>query len=256
MAGSRGSKSGSLAGRVAIVTGAGRGIGRAIAIGYLQAGAVVIATAARQTAELERLAAQAQGLRGQLDPIQADVTSAADARRVTERALSHRGRIDVLVNNAARGMRFVSERFLSEPQPFWHADPDAWRLIIDTNINGVFMLTREVVSHMLGQDFASIINVSINQDTMVRAGFSPYGPSKAALEAMTHVWARDLDETAVQINLLLPGGATATGMVPDEVEPSVRENLLDPQIMVAPAIYLATTRVHDERIVARTFVET
>ena len=91
----------------------------------------------------------------------------------------------MLVNNAARGMRFVNQRFMTDPQPFWEADPEAWRLVIETNIVGVFLMSRAVVPHMLAAGRGSIINVTINHATMVRRGFSPYGPSKAALEAMT-----------------------------------------------------------------------
>ena len=149
------------------------------------------------------------------------MTVSGDAERLLERALSLNGHIDVLVNNAARGMRFVNERFMSDPLPFWEADPEAWRLVMDTNTVGVFLMSRAVVPHMLSAGRGSIVNVTINQQTMVRRGFSPYGPSKAALEAMTEVWAQELEGTGVVINLLLPGGATATGMVPDDVPESV-----------------------------------
>jgi NAD(P)-dependent dehydrogenase (short-subunit alcohol dehydrogenase family) len=88
----------------------------------------------------------------------------------------------------------------------------------------------------------------VNQSTMVRRGFSPYGPSKAALEAMTQVWAAELEGTGVVINLLLPGGATDTGMVPDTVPEGV--HLLSPDIVVAPALHLAVADASGQRIVA------
>jgi NAD(P)-dependent dehydrogenase (short-subunit alcohol dehydrogenase family) len=235
-----------LRGRVAIVTGGGRGIGRAIALGYAGAGADVVISAARRPAEAEGVVAAASGLPGTIRAVQADVTVPTDVERLVELTLSIDGRIDVLVNNAARGMRFVNEHFMSDPRPFWEADPDAWRLVMETNVVGVFLMSRAVVPHMLAAGGGSIINVTINHETMVRRGFSPYGPSKAALEAMTQVWAQELEGTGVHINLLAPGGATATGMVPDGTPPELK--LLSPEIVVAPALHLALIRSSGQRI--------
>jgi NAD(P)-dependent dehydrogenase (short-subunit alcohol dehydrogenase family) len=234
--------------RVAIVTGGGRGIGRSIAFGYARAGADVVIGVARNLEEAEQVAAESASLPGNIEAVQADVTVPSEVDAMVERALAIRGRIDVLVNNAARGMLFVDERFMTDPMPFWEADPAAWRMVIETNILGVFLTTRAVVPHMLAAGWGSIINVTVNQSTMVRPGSSPYGPSKAALEAMTQVWAGELEGTGVVINLLLPGGATATGMVPDTVPESVR--LLSPDIVVPPALHLALTDTSGQRIVA------
>jgi NAD(P)-dependent dehydrogenase (short-subunit alcohol dehydrogenase family) len=232
--------------RVAIVTGGGRGIGRAIALGYAAAGADVVIGVARSPAEAEDVVAAGATLPGSIRAVRADVTRQVDVNRLVESAVAIKGRIDVLVNNAARGMRFVNERFMTDPAPFWEADPDAWRLVIETNIVGVFLMCRAVVPHMLAAGRGSIINVTVNRETMVRRGFSPYGPSKAALEAMTQVWAQELDGTGVHINLLAPGGATATGMVPEDAPPELK--LLSPEIVVAPAVQLAVTESSGQRI--------
>jgi NAD(P)-dependent dehydrogenase (short-subunit alcohol dehydrogenase family) len=232
--------------RVAIVTGGGRGIGRAIALGYARAGADVVISSARNPAEVDAVASAAATLPGTVHATQADVTSPGDVTRLVERALAIRGRIDVLVNNAARGMRFVNEQFMTDPRPFWEADPAAWGLVMQTNTVGVFLMSRAVVPHMLAAGRGSIINVTINHETMVRRGFSPYGPSKAALEAMTRCWAQELAGTGVHINLLAPGGATATGMVPDSPPASI--NLLSPEIVVAPALHLALAESSGQRV--------
>jgi 3-oxoacyl-[acyl-carrier protein] reductase len=240
--------------RVAIVTGGGRGIGRAIALGYARAGAEVIISVARNRAEADAVAEESRSLLGRVEAIQADVTVGRDVDGLVERALSRSGRIDVLVNNAARGMRFVNQRFMADPRPFWESDPEAWRMVMETNTVGVFLMSRAVVPHMVAAGRGSIINVTINRETMVRRGFSPYGPSKAALEAMTEVWAQELESTGVVINLLLPGGVTATGMVPDDVPEGVE--LLAPEVVVPGALHLAVTERSGQRIVSTEWPET
>ncbi len=230
------------------MTGGGRGLGRSIALAYAQAGADVVISAARNAHEAEAVAELGSSLPGSIQAAQADMTVVGDVERLVARALDISGRIDVLVNNAARGMRFVNPRFMTDPQPFWEADPGAWALVIETNIVGVFLMSRAVVPHMLAAGGGSIINVTINHSTMVRRGFSPYGPSKAALEAMTSVWAAELEGTGVHINLLAPGGATNTGMIPDSVPEGVE--LLDPDIIAPAALHLALAQTSGARILA------
>jgi 3-oxoacyl-[acyl-carrier protein] reductase len=230
--------SGSLAGRVAVVTGGGRGLGRAMTLGLARAGALVVATAAREIAELEAVAAAAA--EGRVIPVLADVTRDEDCALVLQ-AARERGGPHVLINNAGRGMRYVSEHFMTGPTRFWETDPGVWRMVIDTNVNGPFLMARACVPAMLAAGWGRIINVSMNRATMRRAGFSPYGPSKAALESETAIWAQDLADTGVTVNALLPGGATLTGMIPDGADDAVRAKLLDPSIIVPPLLWLAST---------------
>ena len=227
-----------LEGKAAIVTGAGRGLGRAMALGLARAGARVAITAARSPGEIEAVAREVEP--GRILPLVADVGDEAECARVVAGAEERLGRVDILVNNAGRGMRFVSERFMSEPTRFWETSPETWRMVIATNVNGPFYMTRAVVPAMLGRGWGRIINVSMNHATMRRRGFSPYGPSKAALESETIIWAQDLAGTGVTVNALLPGGATRTGMVPEGIPEEIRRKLLDPEVVVPPLLWLAS----------------
>jgi NAD(P)-dependent dehydrogenase (short-subunit alcohol dehydrogenase family) len=229
---------GKLTGKVTIVTGGGRGIGRAIAEAYLEKDARVVVTAAREKTEIEGLVEEA-GPEKALALV-ADVTDPEDCERVVTGTVERFGKVDVLVNNAGRGMKYVSSDFLTEPTRFWETDPEVWKMVIDTNVNGPFLMARAVVPRMLETGAGSIVNVSMNYETMKRRGFSPYGPSKAALESKSIVWAQDLEGTGIRLNVLLPGGATETGMIPPGLSGEMRSGLLRPEIVAAPAVYLAS----------------
>ena len=213
-----------------------------------------MATAARESREVERVAGEAPkpARRIALYRVVADVTKEADCGRVVATAIERFGRLDVLVNNAGRGMKYVSENFMTEPTRFWETSPDAWRLVIDTNVVGPFLMARAAVPPMLAAGWGRIVNVSMNAETMRRRGFSPYGPSKAALESETIIWAQDLAGTGVTVNALLPGGATLTGMIPAGFPDHLRSTLLDPSVMVPPLLYLASNK--SDGVTGRRFV--
>jgi NAD(P)-dependent dehydrogenase (short-subunit alcohol dehydrogenase family) len=112
--------SGKANGKVAIVTGGGRGLGAAMALGLARAGYRVVVTAAREAAEIEAIAAEAGG--DWVYPLVADVTREEDCQRVVEAALARFGSLDILVNNAGRGMKYISSSFMTEPTRFWEAE--------------------------------------------------------------------------------------------------------------------------------------
>jgi NAD(P)-dependent dehydrogenase (short-subunit alcohol dehydrogenase family) len=238
-----------------LITGGTSGLGRAMAQALAGAGARVVLT----SRSAERAEATAAELGGGALGIALDVRDATAVSAGVDHAWGMLGGIDMLVNNAGIGMRTVNPRFMTEPQPFWQVSPAGFRDVLETKATGAFLVARAVVPKMLAAGGGRMVTISMNEQTMVRHGFVPYGPSGAAVEALARVMAADLADTPVTANILLPGGATRTGMTPDEaVTDEVRSNLLDPSIMGPPIVWLASdaaTGVHDQRIVARDFEE-
>jgi len=251
-----------LLGQVAIVTGGGRGIGRSIALALAASGAKVVVTAARQAAEIESVVGEidALGGKGAGLAVQADVTRGAECREVVERAIAAFGRLDVLVNNAGRGHRFVYEANAHLPEAerlkFWNVPSDVWRMIVNVNITGPFLMAKAAAPVMIAQGRGRIINILATFNTMQKGGNAPYGVTKAALESETQIWARDLAGTGVTVNGILPGGATRTGMIYDLNSERPGRVLLDPAIMGPPAVWLASRAsdgVSGRRIDAKTW---
>jgi NAD(P)-dependent dehydrogenase (short-subunit alcohol dehydrogenase family) len=235
-----------------LVTGGTSGLGRAMAHALVQAGARLALT----SRDAERAQATAAELGAGAVGIELDVRDPASVAAAVDRAYAMLGGLDVLVNNAGIGMRTVNPRFMTEPQPFWEVTPEGFRDVMETKAIGTFLVARAVVPRMLGAGAGRVVTISMSEQTMTRRGFVPYGPSGAAVEALARVMAADLADTPVTANMLLPGGATATGMVPDDMADELRGNLLDPSIMGPPIVWLASPEaagVHDERIVARDF---
>jgi NAD(P)-dependent dehydrogenase (short-subunit alcohol dehydrogenase family) len=231
-----------------LVTGGTSGLGLAMARALSAAGAAVALTG--QSAGSARAAA------AELDDaigIELEVRDEDSVARAVGQAWERLGGIDMLVNNAGIGMRTVNPSFMTDPRPFWEVSPDGFRAVIDTNLTGYFLVAREVAPRMLAAGGGRIVNISVSNATMERPGFVPYGPSRAGSEAMSRIMAGDLAGTGVTVNVLLPGGATDTGMLPPDVP---RDRLLDPAIMGPPIVWLASDEaigVHNQRIIAVEF---
>jgi gluconate 5-dehydrogenase len=243
-----------LTGTRAVVTGATSGLGKAMAEALVAAGARVAVT----SRERSRADAAALALGPEAVGIELDVRDEASVHAGADEIYERLGGVDVLVNNAGIGMRTVNPRFLTNPQPFWAVAPRGFSDALETKVTGCFLVAREVVPRMLAAGGGRVITISMNEQTMTRRGFVPYGPAGAAVEALARVMAADLAGTPVTANILLPGGATATGMLPDDVSPETQATLLDPAIMGPPIVWLASGEaegVHDERIIATDFDE-
>jgi NAD(P)-dependent dehydrogenase (short-subunit alcohol dehydrogenase family) len=231
---------GSLDGKVAIVTGAGRGLGRVMALGLLEAGARVAATELDVQALDETMSiARDSGNGDRIHDIGADVTRDESAPLVVRKTIEKFGRLDILLNNAGINIGM----FRSEGQPvgkFWEVTPAEFRRIIEVNVVAAFLMTRAALPPMLAQRWGRVINVTTSLDTMWRGGMQPYGGSKAANEAHLLAMAQELEGTGVTANVLVPGGAANTRMVTQTAAPD-RSKLVAPEVMVAPLLWLCSS---------------
>ncbi|MEV7969638.1 SDR family oxidoreductase [Sphaerisporangium sp. NPDC088356] len=238
-----------------LITGGSSGLGLAMARALADGGAHVLITGRGE----ERLRAAVSALSetpGRVDGIVMDVRDEESVRHGAEESFRRLGGLDVLVNNAGLGMRHVNPRFLTEPRPFWEVNPAGFRDVVDTNLTGYFLVAREIAPRFVERGHGKIINISMNYETMRRRGFVPYGPSRAGAESLSAIMAADLAGSGVTVNILLPGGATATGMIPDDVPDELTGSLLDPAVMAAPVRWLCAAEsegVTGERLVATEF---
>jgi 3-oxoacyl-[acyl-carrier protein] reductase len=226
-----------LTGTVVIVTGTGSGLGRAMTLGLVAAGAKVAGIDIDLEAA-KRTAADARG-DGIAMPLACDITRVEDADRTIRTAIAELGGLHVLVNCAGIGMSAIRRDYLTNRLNFWDCDPDAWQRLMNVNVRGAFLMARAAAPHLMAQKWGRVVNVTTSMNTMIRGGNMPYGQSKAALEAATSSWAEDLEGTGVTANVLVPGGAADTPMVPHE-SPYDRDRLVRPDVMVAPVCWLAS----------------
>ena len=229
-----------LEGKVVLMTGAGRGMGREMSLALAEAGAKVamididedVLTAAARDAE-------AAGGQGCALPIVCDVTDADRAAATLDEILSRFGRLDMLVNDAVVGPERIGDHFFHDPPKFWQLEDALWRQMLEVNVYGPQLMARTVVPTMIEAGRGRIVNVTTSLNTMYRAGAGAYGPSKAALEAHTHIMAHDLEGTGVTANVLIPGGPVNTRMIP--VASGVdREALIQPRVMRDPIVWLCS----------------
>jgi len=239
--------------RVAIVTGAAGGIGRAMTRALLAEG-IRVAAVDRDREPLEALAASAreEGKAAELLIIGADLTDDSAADAIAKATGGKFGRIDILVNNAGIGPGAIRPDSWQRPLKFWEITPDQWRRFVAAHTTAPLALTNAVVPEMMRQGWGRIINVTTSLGTMLNAGSPTYGPSKAALEALSAIMAKDLDCTGVTVNVLVPGGVTNTPMISDEAGFD-RAKLIQPEVMAPPLVWLvsnAAGKVTGQRFLA------
>ena len=238
-----------LAGRVAIVTGGAGGIGRALVRAFAAHG-MRVAIADVVTDEADRLAREIGG--DQALAVPTDVSDPASCDACVGRTLERFGAVDVLVNNAGLGLGVIRADHFARTVGIEDITPEVWQRFVGVNLNGAFFMARAAVPLFRARRRGRIVNVTTSFFTMLRPGFSPYGPSKSALEAWSASFAGELRGSGITVNVVVPGGPTDTPMVP--VESGVdRALLIRPERMAPPMLYLfsdAAAEVSGRRFVA------
>ena len=219
----------SLEGRVVIITGGGQGIGRGYAHHFAAQGAIpIIAELNGDNAVSVQREIKEKGFEALA--IQTDVASMESVTTMVNQVIEKFGRIDILINNAAVFSRITMA-------PFWELPLDEWDSAMNVNVTGSYYCARAVVPTMRRAKWGRIVNVTTSMDTMIRRGWTPYGPSKGALEAQSACWSKDCEGSGVSVNVLVPGGPANTAMVPASSSPD-REAMVQPEVMQAPIVWL------------------
>jgi NAD(P)-dependent dehydrogenase (short-subunit alcohol dehydrogenase family) len=233
-----------LAGKIALVTGAGRGIGKAIAVGFARAGADIIAIS-RTLPEIEETVRTVQFAGRRALAIQGDVSRLEDVERIAQQVGSHFGGLDILVNNAALRMNHLGKKD-SYYIPFTNLTIDDWDSAINVNLRGPFLCIKELLPLIRRNDAGSIINISAGGGKRGMAGRVPYCASKFGLEGLTQSLGLEFQSFNIAVNALSPGKHS---ILTDEVK---REQLqrtpaalfMRPEMMLPPAIFLALQDGH------------
>ncbi len=196
----------SLVGKIVLVTGAGRGIGQAIARRFAEARATV----AVNDLDSDVAAASAAAINdngGRAAAVPADVSDSAQVAAMIDTVTDRHGRIDVLVNNAG---------VVSPMLHFFDADEAWWRRIVDVNLTGHFLTSHRVARIMAKQGGGSIINMSSGGATRAHRCFTAYDATKGGIEALTRAMALDLGPYNIRVNALVPGAIDTSGLSLDE----------------------------------------
>jgi len=237
--------------KVAIVTGGGRGLGRTMVLGLLDQGISVLAVD-RDQAPLDELTRIAASTKGRLATLAQDLTAASADQYVEQTAIDTFGQINILVNNAGIGQSVIWPEHWVNPLRFWNIELDQWKKFFEINTHALFMMSRRMVPHMVGARWGRIVNVTTSLGSMLRAGFAPYGASKAAAESLSRVMAAELAGTGVTVNVLVPGGLTNTAANPGA--PFDRSKMIQPEVMLPPLRWLISDEASD--VTGRRFVAT
>jgi NAD(P)-dependent dehydrogenase (short-subunit alcohol dehydrogenase family) len=221
-----------LEGKVALITGASQGLGRALAIAYAKEGARVVINA-RSEESIRPVAEEAESPGAEVLALAADVAKSADVERVVDAAAQRFGRIDVLVNNA--GVLGPRVEILEYPE-------EEWRRVIEANLTGPFLISKAVVPHM--PEGGSIVNVVSGVSVEGRAEWGAYSVSKFGVEGLTQILASELEDRGIRVNAVDPGGMR-TGMraaaYPEE-DPMTR---ITPEENTEVFLYLASDESRD-----------
>ena len=182
-------------GQIAIVTGASRGIGRAIALALAAEGAKVVVNYARSSAAAEEVIEEIAATGGEVIALQADVSQAVEVESLIQQTIEKFGRVDILVNNAG----------ITRDTLLLRMKPEEWQAVIDLNLTGVFLCTRAVSKLMLKQRSGRIINIASVAGQMGNPGQANYSAAKAGVIGFTKTIAKELASRGITVNAVAPG---------------------------------------------------
>jgi NAD(P)-dependent dehydrogenase (short-subunit alcohol dehydrogenase family) len=229
--------------KVALITGASQGLGRALALAFAREGARVVVNA-RSEDSVRPVAGEIEDVGGEVLAVAADVSKGADAERLVGESVERLGKIDVLVNNAG----LLGPRVAIEDYP-----EDEWRRIIDANLTGPFLVSKAAIPYL--SEGASIINVVSGVSVEGRAEWGAYSVSKFGIEGLNQILAAELAERGIRVNAVDPGGMRTdmrAAAYPEE-DPQTR---ITPEENTAVFLYLASDEsegVTGERFKAQEF---
>jgi NAD(P)-dependent dehydrogenase (short-subunit alcohol dehydrogenase family) len=232
-----------LEGKVAMITGASQGLGRALALAYAKSGASIVINS-RSEDGIRPVAEEARSLGAEALALAADVTKGPDVERLVGAAVERFGRIDVLVNNAG---------LLGPRVPIADYPETEWRRVIDANLTGPFLVTKAAIARM--PEGGSIVNVVSGVSIEGRAEWGAYSVSKFGVESLTQILAAELEERGIRVNAVDPGGMRTemrAAAYPEE-DPTTR---ITPEENTAVFVYLASDESKDvtgERFKAQEF---
>ena len=226
----------STASRAVLLTGAAGGIGTAITTALLDAGHAVAAVD-RDAAALDRLVALhgGTGALGRLAPILADLADAEACAHAVAAARDWFGRLEGVINNAGIGMSSLRPDAEARHPGMEELTPEIWENFYAINARAPMLIARAALPLMRQRGFGRIVNNTTSFRTMLR--IQPYGGTKAMLELMSAVWAAELDNSGITVNVLVPGGPTDTPFIADGAG-WPRDKMLRPEIMGPPAAWL------------------
>lgn len=222
---------------VAVVTGASRGIGRALALGLLEAGSHVLAIG-RDVTALDELRRAASNARARLVCVAADVATETGRAHIEASITAQFGYLTCLVNNAAIGMGSLRRDYHDRPVTYAELNDEILDRFLNTNARAPIVLAIRLLPRFrLG--WGRIINIGTSFNSMHRLGFIPYGMSKAAFESACAILAAELEGSGITLNVINPGGPVNTPMVARS-DQRQQDLLLPPGIMVKPVCWLAS----------------
>lgn len=223
--------------RVAVVTGAGRGIGAACALAFAEAGADVAITA-RTKEQLDKIADQVRALGRRALVMPADVSDTDNLRRLVDDTVAKFGRLDIVVNNAGGSM----------PAPFLDTSEKSFETAFHFNVTTAFALTQAAVPHMLERGDGAVVNISSAMGRLTDRGFVAYGTAKGALAHMTRLIAQDL-APKIRVNAIAVGSVATSALeivlTNDELRDYMEQHtplkrLGEPEDIAIAALYLAS----------------